>query len=87
MKEFRLKKIEFKKIQAYSHSYYNLSVMKRAMEMFQKHVHLSQGISEQRFFVDVYYQKKIKLMLFNFLMASSYEFSQKSHNIITLFDR
>lgn len=43
-----------------------------------------QGVNKQKFYIDTYYQKKLKFNLFNYILASNMIFIEEESNIIVM---
>ncbi|CDW90710.1 UNKNOWN [Stylonychia lemnae] len=86
-KKFMLGRLQYLRLNEYAKNYYRLVLIKQSYDLMRSYTQVSQGENRQQYYIDVFYQKKIKFNLFQFLLASNYIISEKEQNIITMKDR
>eukprot|EP00347_Sterkiella_histriomuscorum_P015932 403355136 len=84
MKEFILQKQQYIKLNQCAENYFKLGLMKTALELLKKNSLLMQGVNKQKYYIDTYYQKKLKFNLFQYILASNMIFIEEESNIMVL---
>lgn len=87
MKKYKMNRIQYGKLKKCALNYYNLSLLKNTMDVLKKFLILSNGKSQQKYFVDAFYQKKLKTKFMAFLFETNFEFLTHASNVIQLSDR